>query len=158
MENIGGIYVMKKRITLALVAATALTLTSCSASGDRLTATSAKEKIAAANISCNSLDEQDLGALLQDEEVTAGGALLVCSDEGSTFGLGIFATSDGIDSFLRVVCESASDDNNIDQLENYTLLWGENWFADATANPELTETLQQALGGDISSFASKCST
>jgi hypothetical protein len=157
MGNTGGIYIMRKRLPLAVLIATALSLTSCSANSDQLTAASAKEKIAAANISCNSLDEQDLGALLQDEEATSGGALLVCSDEGSTFGLGIFATADGIDSFLRVVCESASDENNIDQLENYTLLWGKNWFADATANPELTETLQRALGGDISSFASKCS-
>ena len=92
---------MLKNLSLtALVAVAVFALTSCSGAGDRLTAASAKEKIAAANISCVSLDEQDLGPLLQSEEEAEGGALLVCSDEGATFGLGIFTSEDGINSFV----------------------------------------------------------
>jgi len=141
---------------IGLVSGFVFMLTACSGSADELTAASAKQKIASAEISCESLDEQDLGAILQGDEASSQGALLVCSDEGSTFGLGIFDRADGINSFLELVCASTQDEENLEQLKTYTLLWGPNWFADATSNPELTGSLQKALGGEILSLFDRC--
>lgn len=151
---------MKKNVAVSVLASVSLAavfaLSGCSSSAEALTVSSAQQKLSAANVTCDSLDEQDLSSLLGNSEDSAGGGLLVCSDEGFTFGLGIFNEPQDFDAFIATICDSALTEANIAQLQEYQLIWGPNWFVDPTANPDITDELNSALGGDVASFYSRC--
>lgn len=143
--------------TLAVVAALALSVTGCTAGDPTLTLSRAKEVIKTSGIACESQDSQKLGDVIpQNDGEPVAGDVLFCSDEGETFGMGIFEDPSDIRGYIDQVCKQATDDAAKQQLKEYEMLWGPNWFADASANPDLLPKLQDAFGGELADFYSKC--
>lgn len=134
----------------------ALTLTGCFGGAANLTLKEAQAKIEAAGIPCTDPQEQALDEVIPHDEGTIGGSVMFCADEGAQFGLGVFDNPKDIGKYLDLVCASATDEATITQLEEYEMLWGPNWFADASANPDIYADLQKALGGELAKFYSKC--
>lgn len=135
----------------------ALALTGCSGGAQTLTLKDAKQVIADQNISCESATEQKLSEVLPSVDgKDVKGDVLFCQDEGAVFGMGLFDNPKDIGSYIKTVCGSATDEANITQLKKYEMLWGPNWFIDASSNPDLYKDLQDAFGGELADFYSKC--
>lgn len=150
---------LKFGVIAATGAALLIGLSGCFAGGSSdLTLDSAKEKLNAAGIPCEQASEQALADVLPsgEGEEPIGGSVLFCSDEGSSFGLGVFDNSSDIRIYLDLVCNASTEEADIASLKDYDMLWGPNWFADASSNPDLYADLQSALGGEIADFYSKC--
>lgn len=143
-------------ITAGMIAV-ALALTGCTGGAETLTLEGAEKIIKDAKISCESATDQALSEVLpQNDGKDVQGNVLFCQDEGAVFGMGIFENPKDIGSYIATVCESATDEETATQLKEYEMLWGPNWFIDASSNPELYEDLEKAFGGELADFNSKC--
>lgn len=139
--------------TVALV----LALTGCAGGDATQTLKSAKQVIKEEKIACESASDQKLADVLpQNDGNDIKGDVLFCQDEGAVFGMGIFENPKDIGSYINLVCGSSTDDASITQLKEYEMLWGPNWFIDASSNPDLYSELQSAFGGELADFYSKC--
>lgn len=149
---------MFKAISItAGVIALALALTGCVGGAQTQTLESAQKIVEDAKISCESATDQALSEVIpQNNGEDVQGSLLLCQDENAMFGMPIFDNPQDIGDYLASICESATDEATITQLKGIDVLWGPNWFVDASANPELLSKLQDAFGGEIANLYSKC--
>lgn len=149
---------MFKAISISAgVLALALALTGCSGGAQTLTLKQAQQVITDAKIPCESASDQKLAEVLpQNDGKDVEGSVLFCQDEGAIFGMGVFDNPKDIASYIKTVCGSATDNASIENLKQYEMLWGPNWFIDASSNPDLFKDLKDAFGGELADFYSKC--
>ena len=116
------------------------------------------KKLEAAGVPCEQPSEQKLADVLPTGEGAdpIGGTVLFCQNAESSFGLGVFDKSSDIRIYLDLVCNASTEEADVANLKDYKMLWGPNWFADASGNDDLYTDLQKALGGEIADFYSKC--
>ena len=138
--------------------ALALTLSGCVGGAPTLTLKDAQSKIKAANISCTKPETQPLSDVMpKSDGKDVKGDLLLCQDDASTFSLILFDNPKDLGALIKTACDAATSEDTITQLKETKLLWGANWYADASSNTELYADLQKALGGENADVYSKCS-